>query len=290
MKHYPLVSVIVPSYNSGNLIRTSVESIVGQTYKNWELIIIDDGSNDATQLVCQQFDDERIRIITNSKQMGIPKTLNRGLSESKGKYIARLDSDDIAAPERLQRQVEFLEANPDYGMVGSWMKVFGDSEFIAKYPLEDSTIRFEMLFCNPFGHPSVMFRRDWDNGELGLYDEEFTSAQDYDLWERISQIWLCANLEECLTHYRLHANQKSNGNASERHKFEKQVIARQFARLGIIPLAASASLLEACRWWHIFANHPLIRQKFRSQEITKMKSKHLRRAIRSHIDSVLPPR
>lgn len=279
----PLVSVVIPVRNGSAFVGEAVNSILSQTLNHWELILVDDGSEDDTVKLCKTFKDERIRLLTNSCSLGIPRALNRGIKTSRGRFIARLDADDIAMPPRLEVQSKFLNSNPEYGIVGSWMKVFGASEFVAKYPLSDQDIKFDMLFQSPFGHPAVMFRRDWEGGRRGLYNEQFAAAQDFDLWERISREWKCANLDECLTSYRLHPHQQSNTNATVRLRVEKEVKARQMLRLGLPPLQEDPSLLENWLWWRAFSSNPQVREQFDLLNIKKAQWRSLRRASKTKV-------
>jgi len=245
----PVVSVVMPVRNGQRFVELAIQSVLNQTLKDFELIIVDDGSTDRTWQLCKAFQDSRIRLLQNPSTFGVPKSLNRGILASRSRYIARLDADDVAMPERLERQVLFLEQNPLYGIVGSWMRTIGDRSLIVKYPVQDEDIRSVLLFRTPFGHPAVTFRKDWDNGFPGLYNEAFLAAQDYDYWDRISKDWKCRNLPECLTEYRLHDSQHSKINQSIVGHNASIVSRRQFFKLGLSPLPVAASRREQESWW-----------------------------------------
>ena len=171
----PLVSVILPAYNAEKTLFESVQSIVKQTYNEWELLLINDGSKDNTDKVIKQFSDKRIRYIENDGNKGLIYTLNRGISLSKGKYIIRMDADDISFPERIQCQVEYMENHPDTIVCGSYIETFGENvdSVVRSYHTESDDIKKAYPIQPPFAHPSVIIRRDI------LEKEGFGYNQDY---------------------------------------------------------------------------------------------------------------
>lgn len=187
----PVVSIVLPTYNRVSLLSRAVESIVGQTFQNWELIIINDASTDGTRHTIDALTkkDPRIKPIHNAKNNypDISKTLNDGLAKAKGKYIARLDDDDYwCDPDKLKKQVDFLESHADYVIIGGGTIVIdeNDNERFRYLKLEtDEAIRSRALFANPFTHSTVMFRRDVAR-EVGGYGS-FKNAEDWDLWLRM---------------------------------------------------------------------------------------------------------
>lgn len=241
MTRNPLVSVLLPVRNGREFIRESIESIIRQSVGNWELIIIDNGSTDDTKEVCRSFRDERIVMTDNPGSATIAHALNWGLDLSKGSLIARLDADDIAKPQRLERQIEFLENNLEVGIVGTWMELFGDRRLIWKYPVSNLDIQLNMFFSSPFGHPSVMYRKDWQEGSTGYYDPAFDLAEDYELWTRISRSWKCANIPEPLTLYRAHSSQSTRKHAEARKKCVSKIRVAHCKHWGIRPLDNNSS-------------------------------------------------
>lgn len=196
----PKVSVIMSVYNGEKYVKHAVESILAQTFKDFEFIIINDGSNDKTPEILATFDDPRIKIIHQTNNIGLTKSLNKGIQMAQGKYIARMDADDIALPERLERQVKFMDANPDVGIVGTaYYEIDANGRIVGKkvFPLHDKELRKVLIRYNPFFHASVMIRRTVFE-QVGLYDESFLRAQDYELWFRVAKRFKLANLPEPL--------------------------------------------------------------------------------------------
>lgn len=203
----PLVSVILPVYNAEEYIENAISSILNQSLHDFELIIINDGSSDSSKQIIQSFDDKRIRYIENEKNLGLITTLIRGIKLCKGKYIARMDADDISMPKRFQMQVKFLEKNTDYGICGTWASIINENNEITgriKNPTNDSAIRISLLFTNPIIHPSVMFRAEILN--QFLYSSDAVHSEDYDLWCRIALLsnTKMKNLPLKLLKYRWH--------------------------------------------------------------------------------------
>ena len=155
-----LVSVILPVYNSEKYIFEAIESVLNQTYKNIEIIVIDDCSTDTSAEIINNFNDNRIRYYKNEKNSGIVYSLNRAISLAKGKYLARMDSDDICLPNRIQEQVNFLNIHPEILIVSSWFMTFGDAEGIVKYCCDPDEIKCKLLYSLQLLHPGWMFRRD----------------------------------------------------------------------------------------------------------------------------------
>ena len=203
------VSVLMPVYNSSSFIKEAVESILNQTYTNFELLIYDDHSTDNTIELVEGYKDSRITLFRKDKNTGYTNSLIMGITKSTGKYIARMDSDDISDLKRFEKQVNFLEANPEYGIVGSQLKTIATDEAsqVWSYPATDEDIRLHTIIDSPFAHPSVMIRKDvLDKHELS-YDASFEPSEDYKLWVDLLKVTKGANINEVLVYYRLHKNQ-----------------------------------------------------------------------------------
>lgn len=196
----PKVSVILPVFNDERSVAEAMRSILEQSFVDFEFIVINDGSTDNTAQVLNTFIDPRLLVIHQDNQ-GISRTLNRAISISSGKYIARMDSDDTSHCERLERQVNFLDRNPDYGMVGSACKVIAENGSLVRdfrVPLTDTAIRKAMVWYNPIVHSSVMIRRDVLS-RTNCYDEQLSSiGHDYELWWHMLAISKIANLADRL--------------------------------------------------------------------------------------------
>ena len=198
----------MPVYNGERYLREAIKSILTQTYKDFEFLIINDGSTDSTREVILSYDDPRIRLVDNERNLGLHRSLNRGLELAEGEYVARQDADDISESERLAKQVAFLEAHADVALLGTWYKQIDSEGNVVKYyerPCDYAGIRFFLLFANAFVHSSVMLRKSVVLGQIGFYNEAFAYAADYELWYRIARHSAVANLDEYLVRYRINA-------------------------------------------------------------------------------------
>lgn len=198
------ISVILPVYNTERYIKEAIQSIVDQTFQNWELILIDDASTDGTLEIAQSFKDSRVKIVQNPSNMRVVKSLNLGIRLSSGKYVARMDADDISHPLRLEKQFKYLEEHKDVMLCGTWVQSIGGENRVIRAPLRHEQIQASFLFHNVIVHPSVMFRREAFMREGMLYDETFTNAEDYDLWIRAIEKLGFANIGGVLLKYRVH--------------------------------------------------------------------------------------
>lgn len=207
MTENPKVTVLLPAYNSGKYLATAVESILNQTLRDIELVIIDDCSTDGTWNVIQDFSrkDPRVIALRNEVNSKEAVTLNRGIAVAKGKYIARMDHDDWSYPDRLAKQFDFMEKHPGVGICGGTMVVC-DGELRPnsqrRYATTDALIRKRIFRCSPFCHPAVMIRREV-LGKSGLYDPAYFPPNDYELYFRIGRHAQFANLPDALIKYRV---------------------------------------------------------------------------------------
>jgi glycosyltransferase involved in cell wall biosynthesis len=195
-------------------VQTAVESILNQTYTDFEFLIIDDASTDATTSIIKSYTDTRIKILEKSVNSGYTNSLNYGLKISKGEYIARMDGDDISFPERFAKQLAFLEANPDIIVCGTTYKIIGSEKKI-RLPEKHKDITIELLKGNCIAHPSVMIRKERLDAFSIQYDNTREPAEDYDMWIRLLAIGKLHNLQEVLLEYRLYSNQVSRKRAEE---------------------------------------------------------------------------
>lgn len=240
----PRVTVLMPVFNAGAYLRASVESILGQTFTDFEFLIIDDGSVDGTALLLSTYQDSRLRIITNSKNLGLVHSLNLGISQTNGEYIARMDGDDIAMPRRLELQVEEFGRNPDLALLGSAADLIdeqGSSFDAIDLPTTNEEIRRNILWGNKFIHSSVMMRTSVVRA-LGGYREDAALAEDYALWLGFIAGRTVGNLPERLVQYRVHKQQLSQSNMRQmRHmalKLQSQawtVLQRTDHAEGVLP-------------------------------------------------------
>lgn len=221
----PKLSIVMPVFNQDeSYLRTAIESILDQSFDDFEFIIIDDGSTDATCLgILDRFSkaDARVRLIRNESNSGIVHSLNKALSTASGTYIARMDSDDFSLPERMEKQLAFLERNPDHDLVGSWTAVMDEKGCgigAIKPPTDSRSIRNAILLGNPIMHPTWMFRASLLD-EVGTYDPNAGNAEDYEFLLRIAMLHKIANVPEMLLKYRFNTNGLSfkNNKVQERN-------------------------------------------------------------------------
>ncbi len=202
-------------YNGEKYLSEAIESILNQTYSNFEFLIIDDGSTDSTRQIILSYDDYRIRLIENDSNIGLTESLNKGIDFARGKYIARMDADDISMPERLEKQVDFMESHEDVAVCGSWAIIIdekGKAYDSFKNPEHSIEIEAALFFYNPIAHPTVLMKKGIVNF-VGNYDSFFLKTQDYDLWIRLFLTgYSFYNLQETLLIYRNHKQNITNTN------------------------------------------------------------------------------
>ncbi len=225
----PLVSVVMPVYNSEKYVAEAIESILNQTYKNFEFIIVNDASTDNSLEIIKKYakKDKRIKIITNPVNYYISKTRNVGIKLAKGKYIITHDSDDISLPTRIEEQVDYLNKHSKVGVVGSWIQLFNDSNSetsIRKYPEDDESLRKMIFFCSPIAQPVSAIRKEVFN-KIGLYSEIDPPSEDLYLWFMIGTKFKYANIQKVLLKYRFH--EKSATGSKLRVMEEKSIAVRE---------------------------------------------------------------
>lgn len=244
----PLVSVLMPVYNGARYLREAVDSILDQTYLDFEFIIVDDGSVDDTAAILDSYDDTRIVRLRNETNLGIVPALNRGLSVVRGEYIARMDADDISLPQRLERQIAYMIAHPEVGVVGTWIRlvdVRGQVTGEWTFPVTHGLLRWMLCFGSCLAHPSVMLRASVATS-IGGYDESFANSEDRDLWLRASSITRLSNLPEILLLYRRHNDSVT---ARRRQQERRQTSARLSQRAISGLLGSEVSYAAALALW-----------------------------------------
>ena len=213
----PLVSVIMSVRNCEEFLKKCIISILSQSYKNIEFIIVNDASSDGTKTIINSFKEKRVKIISNKRRLGLTNSLNKALGIAKGKYIARMDGDDIAFKNRIRDQVNYMEKHKKVGVVGSWVKIIDQNNKIIgnlKFPVSNKSIKKYIFTSNPFRHSTVLIRKSLF--ELyGNYDKLLDGAEDYDLWLRFARFTKFANIPSYLLYYRFHTNQVSNKSESK---------------------------------------------------------------------------
>ncbi len=236
-KNLPLISVVMPNYNNKKFIIETIESVLNQTYSNFEFIILDDCSTDDSWKIIQKYakKDKRIKAFRNEKNLQIVKSRNKlfSLMSKKSKYVAIIDSDDVAIKNRFELQVNFLEKHLDFGLVGGNLIIIDEESKITgrrKYLSKDSELRKNMLVKNNFAQPTIMMRRTILD-KVGNYSKagKIDKARDYDLWVRFARISKVANLKEETLKYRISSNQVKNKYFKESLK-STLVIQKQYLR------------------------------------------------------------
>ena len=200
------VSVVLPVRDGELFLREALESVLRQTYSDFEVVVVDDGSTDRTADILSGFRDDRVRVL-RQEAAGLVVALQRGVAEARAAFVARMDADDVSEPERLARQVELLELRPRAGMVATWVAVIDESGRELRrevLPSEHEDLARRLLLRNPFQHGSVLLRRDALEA-AGGYRGDYGANEDYDLWRRLARSWELACVPEVLYRYRVHA-------------------------------------------------------------------------------------
>lgn len=210
----PKISVLMSVYNGEKYLREAIVSILNQTFGDFEFIIINDASTDSSGLIIDSYLDARIKCINNEINLGLTKSLNKGIDTAKGEYIARMDADDLSHPERFAKQLYFLHKNSDVTICGTQINELGKMDQVSNFPLTHNEIKVELLSTNPLAHPTVIWRKkDFDDNGF-KYDEAYRTSQDYELWSRVLYKLKAANLKENLLQYRVHNKQVSVNQAN----------------------------------------------------------------------------
>jgi glycosyltransferase involved in cell wall biosynthesis len=243
----PRVSVLLPVYNAAAFLRPAIDSILGQSFADFALLVLDDGSIDDSAAIAAGYGDPRIRILPTAQNQGLARTLNRGLAAARGELVARQDGDDVSHRERLARQAALLDADPRLALVGTQVDVIGEDGAPTgrqlRFPCDDSRLRRQLRLRNCFAHTAVMFRRAVIAG-LGGYDPSFRYCQDFALWSRLAaapEHHGLANLPEVLGYYRVHGHARM----SDRMKWRRVVENARVIGRNLLPPALGGRIDEA---------------------------------------------
>ena len=235
MNPSPTLSVLMPVFNAERYLRAAIESILNQTFADFEFIILNDGSTDGSKEIILSYPDPRIRYVENEKNLGLIQTLNKGVGLCKGKYIARMDADDISMPDRLKRQYRFMEKHPNVGVCGTWAKVIDATNTVQgkivnqTYP---SFVSIHLLFSVPLVHPSCLMRT------AILQQHPYhpaPAAEDYNLWCRLNGVTRIANIPAFLLYYRWHESNVSKEQNQVQEKNTIQIIRSELQKLHLNP-------------------------------------------------------
>jgi len=235
-KDKPAITVLMPVYNGEAFLRESVESIFRQSFSDFEMLIIDDGSTDQTPSILLKLvaEDSRVRVEGGRTRLGFSGALNLGIDLARGTYLARMDADDIAIPNRLAIQYEYLESHPDIGLCGGMVETFGLREgTFHKPPISWEETLCCALFDNPFAHPTIMLRRHLLKQYHLRFDQSYCPADDYELWSRCLRFFRGVNLKQVLLRYRVHDRSLTQADWTEMDKHAARVAARELKALGL---------------------------------------------------------
>lgn len=230
LKLNPKISVIMPVYNAGSYLSQSIESILNQSFSDFEFLIYNDGSTDNSDHIIRSYSDKRIRYTNFEQNRGYVHILNRGLNESKGDYIARMDADDISISTRFEEQIAFLEKKPAVGICGSWFENFGTISGVAKTPILDEDVKLSLFYGTPVGHPTVMMRKSMLEKYNLKYENDYLYSEDYELFERASAHFSILNIPKVLLQYRKHPTQVTNQKWQRQYFLSGKVQARRLLR------------------------------------------------------------
>ncbi len=248
MINAPLVSVLMPAYNSGKYIAESIESILNQTFTDFELIIVNDGSTDNTVgIITQYLHDKRVKLFHNEKNKGLAYTRNKCLELAHGTFLANLDSDDIALPDRLVKQIEVMQKYPNVGVCCSWFEYFGgeeNSHFICETQKEQALIKIELLFGCIIGNSTVMLRADVLKQNKLNYHADYPPCEDYHVWSQLITHTAFYTIPEILVKYRTHPENTSSLNLTKSIVNRENIIFSQFKKLNIIVNSAEIKIID----------------------------------------------
>jgi glycosyltransferase involved in cell wall biosynthesis len=243
----PAVSVVLPFWNARETLGEAVESVLRQTWTDFELLLLDDGSDDGSTVLVTAIRDARVRLVRSSRHRGYAVLLNEGIAEARGEFIARMDADDVCHPARFARQIRLLRGTPDLAVCGTWARRFDATGPLEKIrlPPEHDDIACLALHAAPFVHPSVMFRREALPQDAEAYDASYSPAEDYHLWTRLLKDRRGANIPKVLLDYRASPGQASRVMAPEKIVAGAAIRRMQLERLDLEPDGPTFALHEA---------------------------------------------
>jgi glycosyltransferase involved in cell wall biosynthesis len=227
------ITVILPVYNAANYLLEAIESILNQSFKDFELIIINDGSTDDSEIIINSILDKRIRYIKNDGNKGLIYTLNRGIEEATGVYIVRMDADDVSLPTRFEKQYAYMEQNPDVGACGTYAAYIGNRIGVWQYPVLDTEIRYRLMWGSSIIHPSAIIRKSVLTQHNIKYNEQYLAAEDYKLWVDIAKVSKLYNIPEILLQYRTHNKQVTTTKISKMDNTKSKIIFEQIVSAGV---------------------------------------------------------
>lgn len=237
----PRITVLMPVYNAEAFVADAARSVLSGSWRDLELLAIDDGSTDESAAVLESLGDPRVKVVRSPVNRGLIASLNRGLDLAQGEFVARMDADDICMPDRLSRQLKFMDANPDIGVSGTWITVFGAArEHLMRFPTDPKVVDTELFCFNPIAHSTAMLRKRLFDRHALRYSPSAVHVEDLDLWMRAAEHFAMANISAVGLRYRVHDSQVSNRHESVQSRSSGELRARQLSRL--LPRACAADV------------------------------------------------
>lgn len=247
----PLVSILMPVYNTAPYLREAMDSMLSQTFSDFELIVLDDCSPDNAEEILDTYDDSRIIRYKGEKNVGLSNVLNVGLDMARGKYIARMDSDDISLPDRLQIQVDYLETHPEIDLVSVGMQLFGAKEEVWIREQNPEKVKINAMFHSPVLHASCVWRKDSFERHNLRFIQDMVPAEDYDFWTRALLKGLkLVNLPDVLYKYRIHDTQATL--QAEKSVEKCQIVQQNYLKMALPSLSSKNLESFPERLWPVF--------------------------------------
>ncbi len=241
----PKVTVLMPVYNAEKYLREAIDSVLNQTYTDFELLIINDGSTDHSPDIIETYTDNRIRLVENETNLRLIATLNKGIELSKGELIARMDADDVCLPRRLEKQVAFMESHPEVGLCGTFMRTIGlEEDYNIGYATTHDEIKFKLFFDTHFPHPATMLRRSVMMEHNLRFEKAFIHTEDFELWNRMAEVCRLAIIPEILVLKRHHPEQISSVYIETQDKISRQIREMLMHKLDVRPTAEQMDVYE----------------------------------------------
>lgn len=234
----PLITVLMPVHNGAAHLVEALQSVLDQSLEDFELLIVDDASTDDSASIVETFTDPRIRLIRSTDRLKLSGALNLGLDQAQGRYVARMDADDISHEDRLLFQARFMEEHPHVGICGTWIRYCGSANSVLKRPLTHGEIDAFTLFDTPFAHPSVFLRRELLEQHQLRFDGSYFPTEDFELWTRLLPLTQAINLPSVLLNYRVHDKSLTGADWSAMDVQAVRVIESQLRKLGLSPSEA----------------------------------------------------
>lgn len=231
----PAITVLMPVYNAEAFLAEAIESILNQTFSDFEFIIINDGSTDSSEKIILSYNDPRIRYVKNEKNIRLIATLNKGIELAEGKYIVRMDADDVSMPERIAIQYKFMETHPDVGLCGTGFETFSEHlpSKVVQYSLDHETICLKHLYQIHLSHGTCIFRKEILDEYHLFFNPDFSHAEDYELWSRIAAVSKLANIQKILYRVRSHPDEVSVKHSETQMYNSQRVRKLNFKSLGV---------------------------------------------------------